>query len=175
MTTALKILLPLLAAAALTACDAPTESTPDFDVTLTANPDPAVASGPTGVMYRVTNADDTVSYYEYDNRASFTVTITDNAGMALDITSINLTVQQATGGIVIPPSGGDQVYYKFNSLAATNHINGRGSADVGFDVWYDLPSQGREALVTVSFTFDYEDSDEDVYSFSETFKVKVAP
>jgi hypothetical protein len=175
MTRALKILLSLSAAAGLAACSSPTESEPDFTVTFAANPDPAVASGPTGVQYKVTNADDTVSYYEYDYRTSFTVTISESAGMALDITSINLTVQQATGGIVIPPSGGDSVYYKFNSSAATNHVNAKGSADVGFDVWYDLPNQGREALLTVSFTFDYEDEDDNTYTYSDTYKVKVAP
>ena len=53
--------------------------------------------------------------------------------MALDITAIDLTVQQATGGIVITPSGGDQIYFKFNSSAVTNRINANGSADVGFD------------------------------------------
>ena len=107
-----------LASPALGACNSPTESDPSFDVTFTANPDPATASGPTGVKYKVTNADDTVSYYEYDYRTHFTVTIKEKAGLALNITSINLTLQQATGGIVIPPSGGDQVYFKFNSSAA---------------------------------------------------------
>jgi len=175
MTRALKILLPLLAAAALVACDSPTESSPDFDVTFTATPDPAVAGGPTGVQYKVTNADDTVSYYEYDNRTTFTVSIKDEAGMALEITSINLTVQQAAGGIVVTPSGGDQVYFKFSSSAVSNHINKNGSADVGFDVWYDLPNQGKEALVTCSFTFDYTDSDDNTYTYSDTVKVKVAP
>ena len=175
MRRALKILLPVLASATLGACNSPTESDPSFDVSFTANPDPATASGPTGVTYKVTNPDDTVSYYEYDYRTNFTVTIKEEAGLALTITSINVTVQQATGGIVIPPSGGDQVYFKFNSSAATNHINARGSADVGFDVWYDLPNQGREALVTVAFTFDYEDADKNTYTYSDTFKVKVAP
>jgi len=175
MRRAALILLPLLAVALLGACSSPTDSDPEFDVSFTANPDPAVATGPTGVQYKVTNADDTVSYYEYDWRANFTVNIKDNAGMALEITSINLTVQQAAGGIVIGPSGGDSVYYRFNSSAATNHINKNGSADVGFDVWYDLPNQGREALITVSFTFEYTDEDDETYTYSDTCEVKVAP
>ena len=175
MRRAVTALLALVGAACLPACSSPTTSSATLDVTLTSNPDPATASGPTGVTYKVTNPDDTVSYYEYDYRTNFTVTIKEEAGLALTITSINVTVQQATGGIVIPPSGGDQVYFKFNSSAATNHINARGSADVGFDVWYDLPNQGREALVTVAFTFDYEDADKNTYTYSDTFKVKVAP
>jgi hypothetical protein len=167
-------LLPLLAVAWLGGCSSPTSST-ELDVTFTANPDPAVASGPTGVMYKVTNADDTVSYYEYDYRTSFTVTVKENAGMALDITALNLTVQQAAGGIVVTPSGGDAVYYKFNSTAVTNHINAKGSADVGFDVWYDLPSGGKEALCTLGFTFSYEDKDGNETTYSDTAQVKVAP
>ena len=175
MRRALKILLPVLASATLGACNSPTESDPSFDVSFTVNHDPATASGPTGVTYKVTNPDDTVSYYEYDYRTNFTVTIKEEAGLALTITSINVTVQQATGGIVIPPSGGDQVYFKFNSSAATNHINARGSADVGFDVWYDLPSGGKEALVTVAFNFEHTDKDDNKYTYSDTASVKVAP
>jgi hypothetical protein len=170
MRRAVKTLLPLLAAAWLGACSSPTSST-SLEVTLTANPDPAIATGPTGVTYKVTNADDTVSYYEYDYRTSFTVTIQETGGMALDITALNLTVQQATGGIVITPSGGDQVYYKFSSSAATNHINAKGSASVGFDAWYDLPSGGKEALCTVAFSF----TDDDDNTYSDTLQVKVAP
>ena len=153
------------------ACSAPTSSTPTLEVTITSNPDPATASGPTGVQYRVTNADATVSLYEYDYRSSFSITIQETGGLALDITAINLTVQQATGGIVITPSGGDQVYFKFNSQAPTNHINAKGSAAVGFDVWYDLPNGGREALVTIGLSF--KDGDDNTYS--QTAQVKVAP
>jgi hypothetical protein len=176
MKRAVLSLLPLLAAALLGGCSSPTDSSNvDFDITLTATADPASATPSTGVQYKVTNADDTVSYYDYDYRTSFSVNVKDNAGMALDITAMNLTVQQATGGIVITPSGGDQVFFKFNSAAVTNHINKNGSADVGFDVWYDLPSQGKEALITVSFSFSYTDADDNEYTYSKNLSVKVAP
>ena len=171
MGRAVSAFVLITAAALLPACSAPTSSSPTLEVTITSNPDPASASGPTGVQYKVTNADDTVSIYEYDFRTSFSITVQETGGMALDVTALNLTVQQATGGIVIPPSGGDQIYFKFNSAAPTNRINANGSASVGFDVWYDLPSGGREALVTVGFSF--EDEDDNVYS--TTAQVKVAP
>jgi hypothetical protein len=171
MRRAVPTFLSLVVAACLPACSSPTSSSPTLDVTLTANPDPSTASGPTGVQYRVTNADSTVSLYEYDYRTSFTVTIKENAGTALDITAIDLKVQQATGGIVITPSGGDQIYYKFNSSAVTNRINAKGSADVGFDTWYDLPNGGREALVTVGFSFKVDDNN----TYSDTLQLKVAP
>jgi hypothetical protein len=175
MNRAAWILVPLGAAAWLGGCSSPTSSSPTFDVTLTASPDPASATASSGVQYKVTNPDDTYSYYDYKWRSHFTVTIQENAGMALDITQLNATVQQATGGIVIPPSGGDQVYFKFTSSAVVNHINKNGSADVGYDVWYTLPNGGREALVTVSFTFKYTDSDDNEYTYSKTLDVKIAP
>jgi hypothetical protein len=171
MRRAAPTLLSLVIAACLPACSSPTSESPTLDVTLTANPDPSSASGPTGVQYRVTNADSSTSFYEYDYRTSFTVTIKENAGTALDITAIDLKVQQATGGIVITPSGGDQIYYKFNSSAVTNRINANGSADVGFDAWYDLPNGGREALITIGFSF----KDDDDNTYSDTLQVKVAP
>jgi hypothetical protein len=171
MKRAIPTFLSLVVAACLPACSSPTSSTKTLDVTLTANPDPATASGPTGVQYKVTNADSTVSYYDYDYRTSFTVTIQENAGTALDITAIDLKVQQATGGIVITPSGGDQIYFKFNSSAVTNRINAKGSADIGFDAWYDLPNGGREALVTIGLSL----KDDDDNTYSKTLQVKVAP
>ena len=171
MRRAAPAVLLLAGAALLPACSAPTSSSPTLEVTITSNPDPATASGPTGLQYKLTNADDSLSYYEYDYRTSFTLTVQETGGMALDVTALNLTVQQATGGIVITPSGGDQVYFKFNSAAPTNHINANGSASVGFDVWYDLPSGGREALITVGFSFQ----DDDDNTYSATAQVKVAP
>ena len=92
---------------------------------------------------------------------------------ALDVTAINLTFQQATGGIVITPSGGDTVYYKFSSSAATNHVNANGTADVGFDVWYKLPNQGSEGLATVAFSYTYTDKSSNEYTYSSTKNVKV--
>ncbi len=183
MNRAILKLLPLLAAVSLAGCDSPTSSTGDeLDVTFSVNPDPATATPSTGVKYKVTNADDSTSYYDYAYRASFTLNIQENAGMPLDIASIDLKVQQATGGIVVTPSGGDAIYFKFNSAAVTKHINANGSADVGFDVWYDLPNQGKEALITVGFTFEYEDQDDDdgddevdTYVFADTAEVMVAP
>jgi hypothetical protein len=46
---------------------------------------------------------------------------------------------------------------------------------VGFDVWYDLPSQGKEALITVAFTFSYTDEDDNEYTYSKSLPVRVAP
>jgi hypothetical protein len=183
MKRAALILVSLLAVFGLPGCDSPTSSSEDeLDVSYTVRPDPAVANPSTGVTYKITNADDSVSYYDYPYRASFNLNIKENAGMPLDIASIDLTLQQATGGIVITPSGGDSIYFKFSSSAATKHINANGSVDIGFDVWYDLPNDGKEALITVGFRFEYDDQDDDdgddevdTYTYSDTAEVMVAP
>ncbi len=175
MNRAVLTLLPLLAAAWLAGCSSPTSSSPTFSLTITASPDPAVATPSTGVQYKITNADNTISYYDYAYRVHFDMNIKENNGLAMDITSINLTTQQAAGGIVVTPSGGDSIYFKFNSTAVTNHINAKGTADVGFDVWYTLPSGGKEALMSVAFGFQYTDSSGNITTYSQTANAKVAP
>jgi hypothetical protein len=97
--------------------------------------------------------------------------IAETGGLAVDITAVNVRVQQASGGIVITPTGGAVEHYQFNSSASNNHLNARGSTSVGFEVWYDLPNRGREALVTVGFTFQ----DDEDNTYSEHIQVKVAP
>jgi hypothetical protein len=167
-----------LAAAALLgfgACSSPTSATNYFDVSYRAAPEPAPASVSTGVQYKIVNADDSITYLDYAYRTHFVVTITENGGYPLDITAINLTFQQATGGIVISPSGGDQIYFKFSSQAATNHINAHGTGDIAFDVWYKLPNQGSEGLATVSFAFKYKDKDNNEFTYSSNHDVKVGP
>jgi len=164
-----------LAAAFLAAfaggCDAPTDSSPTLEVELIATPDPAVAESSSGVTYTVTNSDDTTTTYEYPWKASFVLTIQETGGLAVDITAVNVRVQQASGGIVITPTGGRVEYYQFNSSASGNHVPANGSTTVGFEVWYDLPNKGREALITVSFSF----RDDDGYTYSDSAEVKVAP
>lgn len=164
-------LLFLVATALGGACSAPTAPT-TLSVTLTSNPAPASAVASTGVTYTVvgdaTHPDRTVTY---PWKTSFTVSIQETGGTAEDITAVNLTVHQASGGIVIAPSGGAVEHYQFNSSASGNHINAKGSASVGFDVWYDLPNMGREALISVSFSF--KDANNNTYS--QSIDVKVAP
>lgn len=169
--TATAALVALLASG-LTGCDAPTEST-SLEVTLTASPDPAPPTASTGVTYKVPSTTDGEpdEIRTYPWRTSFVVNITETGGLAVDITAVTLKVQQASGGIVIAPSGGEVEYYRFNSSASGNRVTANGSASVGFEVWYDLPNKGREALVTVTLGF----KDDDDNQFSDVIAVKVAP
>jgi hypothetical protein len=165
---------PVLTAAlslGLGGCDAPSEPT-SLEVTLTAVPDPAIATASSGVFYTIkgddTHPDQTLPY---SWRTTFTVNVQETGGKAVDITAVDANVKQASGGIVITPSGGAIEYYRFNSSATGNHINARGSAGIGFEVFYDLPNKGREALVNVTLGF----KDEDDLTYTRTLGVKVAP
>ncbi len=163
--------LVVLLASGLTGCDAPTEST-SLEVTLTASPDPAQPQASTGVTYKIVSTDDDPDEIRtYPWKTSFVVNIQETGGLAVDITAVTLKVQQASGGIVITPSGGEVEYYQFNSSASGNRVGANGSASVGFEVWYDLPNKGREALVTVSLGFQ----DDDDRQYSDSVGVKVAP
>jgi hypothetical protein len=171
MRTTTRAVLPVLAAALLGGgCDAPTEPT-ELEVTLTASPDPALPQASTGVTYTVDNGDDPDTIVTYPWKTSFTVSLRETGGLAVDITAVNVTVKQASGGIVITPSGGQTEKYQFNSSASGNKLSANGSATVGFEVWYDLPNKGREALVTVSFAF----KDEDANAYSDSVDVRVSP
>lgn len=151
-------------------CDAPTAPT-ELEVTLTASPDPANPQASTGVTYTIDGGDDPDTIVTYPWKTSFTVTLRATGGLAVDITAVNLTVKQAAGGIVITPSGGQAEHYQFNSSASGNKLSANGSASVGFEVWYDLPNKGHEALVTVGFAF----KDEDANTYSHSIDVRVSP
>ena len=75
--------------------------------------------------------------------------------------------------IVTTPTGGDTEHSDYvvsnttsNRFAAVNTTN-----TLTFDVWYDLPSLRREALITVQLTF----KDADGITFSKSIDVLVSP
>jgi hypothetical protein len=171
MRRALRCAGLLLAAALISACQSPTE--PDEVPTeITASPDPTTATGPTGVTYVVQRDNRPDEIREYDWRTFFTVTIRAvNLDAAADITSLSVNVQQASGGIVVPPTTGETEKYQFNSSPSGNRLERNGTVTIGFEVLYDLPNLGKEALVTVTLGF----LDDDDVSFTDSVKVRVAP
>jgi hypothetical protein len=189
MSRAQKLLalgLICLTAAVGGACQSPTEtaSTLDVDdfVDAAAAPEPATGNASTdGKTYRVVrgnNQPDDILVYDW--KASFAVTITLNSNSTskdidlsfpVTISSATVRVQQASGGIVTPPTGGETEHYESvitssttNKFAAANT-----SATLTFDVWYDLPSLQKEALATVTVTM----RDDDGASFSKDITVRI--
>jgi hypothetical protein len=173
----------LLAACGTWACQSPTAaSTPDF-IVVTTSPDPAQAAGPgTGKFYKIvgdaTHADQILEY-EWLTQFNMNITLNQNATTSnvgvkfpVDLTSLTVKVQQASGGIVTPPTGGDVEHYEFLTAANSNHFpDVNSSINIGFSVWYHLPSLRKESLITVSMSF----KDTNGATFSKSVDVKVAP
>jgi hypothetical protein len=144
-----------------------------LQATLTGSPNPTTATPSTGVFYTIVgdaNHADVIKPYTFTT--SFVVNMQETGGIALNITAVDVKVQQASGGIVIAPSGGSIEYFKFNSSASGNLLPAKGTANVGFQVWYDLPNQGREALITVTISF--QEVTADSTGVMETFQSSVA-
>jgi hypothetical protein len=106
----------------------------------------------------------------YPWQTSFTVTITENAGVGRKITGVSISVHQASGGVIMTPTGSDVEHYDYLSQVANNTIPAKGTGTVAFNpVWYWLPNGGREAVVTMTFSF----LDDNNSSFSEQTTVNV--
>jgi hypothetical protein len=176
--------LLVLAVLGLCACQSPTDpdETPDI-IEVTVSPDPATAAGPTGKTYKIEgdeNEPDEIREYPWKATFNVAVRLTDAANdsnvgldLPLDITAATVKVQQASGGIVTPPTGSEVEKYEFViAQASSNRFTAVNSTiNMTFDVWYALPNTRREALVTVTLGF----ADSGNYQFTEVVPVKVAP
>jgi hypothetical protein len=179
--------LVLSAAAMTAACQNPTD--PDnvtkFDDALdvTASPNPIVADAATGGRtYRVVRGNNQPDeILAYDWHAIFNTTLTFNSKATSDdvdvafpikITSTTVAVKQASGGIVTTPTGGDTEKYDFVINASGNAFAAVGTpVSTGFEIWYDLPSLLKEAVVTLTFTF----VDDDGATYQKAVDFNVAP
>lgn len=171
-TAALVAVLPWLGG-----CSSPTDATSTAaEVTLSASV--ANAQPSSGRFYivqgDVNNPDKTL---EYPFQASFDVTLAESGGSTVDVTAINLKIQQATNGIITPPTNGQVEYYEFVSSASASQLPGNGQATVGFQAWYALPNKRRECVATVTVTFvdrkgTASDTSDDV-AFTKTLNVQV--
>jgi hypothetical protein len=182
------LLLSVVAGATLlAACQSPTSSTDTFDVDdfleTSVTPNPIVADTATdGKTYRVVrgnNQPDDILRYDWKTRFTATLRLNDQADdddnltFPIDVTSATVKVQQASGGIVNPPTGGDVEHFEYVlSQASSSRFEGINTSNsMTLDVWYDLPSLQREALVTLTVSF----KDADGVVFSKAIDVKVAP
>ena len=177
-----------LATLAMGGCQNPTDPSNvvryDEVVDVTASPDPIVADAATGGRtYRIVrgnNQPDELLPYDWHAIFSATVSFNDQATdkdveleFPVRVTSTTLTVKQASGGIVTPPTGTDAEKFEFVTLNATgNQLPTTNSpVSLSFEIWYDLPSLRKEAVVTLTFAF----VDNDGVTFQKAVDVKVAP
>ena len=142
---------------------------------ITVDPDPIVADGATGgKLYRAVrgnNQPDEMLPYDWHAVFSSKLSLNDKAtdeDLDLDfpvrITGATLTVKQATGGIITPPSGSDTEKFEYVPLTASSNQFGAINSPITltFEVWYDLPSLRKESVMTLTYAF----VDNDGTSFS---------
>lgn len=182
--------LPFLVGTALSlgACQSATTTdttlqVDDFvDASAAPSPTNAVEStdGRTYRIVRGNNQPDEILPFDWKTSFSVTVSINKNAtdkdvdlAFPVEVTATSVKVEQAAGGIVTTPTGGDTEHYdSVLSGASGNKIAAVGGAiTMTFDVWYDLPSLRREAVITVTVNF----KDDDGTTFSKQIKVNVNP
>ena len=170
------------------ACQSPTnpDSVVDYDEILdvTAVPEPILTDTATGGRtYRVVrgnNQPDEILAYDWHAVFATTLIFNNNASskdvdvdFPVKISATSVTVKQASGGIVTPPTGTDTEKSEFLILStSSNQLSGIGSpTTTTFEVWYDLPSLRKEAVVQVTFSF----TDNDGTGFQALKEITVAP
>ena len=177
----------LLSSLVFAACQSPTSADDTLDVDdfviTSVSPPRASASPSSGRTYRVVrgnNQPDEVLEYDWVTSFSITVTLNGNATskdidltFPVDITAVSGKVQQASAGIITPPTGGDVEHYESVIAQSTgNRFDGvNSSVTATFQVWYDLPSLRREALITETLSF----RDSSGKTFSKSVDVQVEP
>jgi hypothetical protein len=177
----------LTALTATAACQSPTSASStlkvdDFvDATTTPNPATAVASS--GKTYRVVrgnNQPDDILPYQYTTTFTVTVNLNSNStsssvnlSFPVTVTSAAGKVEQASGGIVTPPTGGDVEHYESVILASSGSTVAAvgGGVTMTFQVWYSLPNGHQEALVTETISM----KDNNGTTFAKDVKINIAP
>jgi hypothetical protein len=171
------------------ACQSPTSasSTLNVDDFVDASvPAQAIATPSTGRTYRVVrgnNQPDDVIPFQYTSTFMITTTINANASdstVALafpaTITAVAGKVEQASGGIVTPPTNGDVEHYESVLLSSSGStIAGvGGGVTMVFQIWYSLPNGNKEARVTE--TISMKDSTTTTpKTFAKDVHVNIAP
>jgi len=156
----------------------------DEAVDVASVPDPIIADTATGGRtYRVVrgnNQPDDILPYDWHTVFSSNIVFNSKAtdkdldiDFPVKLSATTLAVKQASAGIITPPTGGDKEYYDFVTVGATgNQVTGTNApVTLTFEVWYDLPSLRKEAVITATFTF----VDNDGTSFQRAVDFKVAP
>jgi hypothetical protein len=180
--------MAVLTAVSMAGCQNPADPTDTVDyseaIEISVSPDPIVAdTGTGGKTYRVVrgnNQPDELLPYDWHAVFSSTLLLNENAtheDLDLDfpvrITGATLTVKQATGGIITPPSGTDKEAFEYVPLSASGNQFAavRSPITMTFEIWYDLPSLRKDSVVTLTFSF----VDTDGSGFQRSVDFTVAP
>lgn len=172
----------------LAACQSPTSASDTLDVDdfVDATVVPAranAAAAADGKTYRVVrgnNQPDDVLPYDWFTSFDITLAVNSNATddsvdleFPVTITAASGKVQQASGGIVTPPTGGDVEHYESVIAASSGSTIGavNGAVTLTFQVWYDLPSLKKEALITQQVSF----KDNNGVTFTKNIDIIVNP
>jgi hypothetical protein len=169
-------------------CQSPTSasSTLNVDNFVDASvPTQAAATASTGRTYRVVrgnNQPDDVLPFQYTSVFSVIISLNSNANadsvaltFPVTITAATGKVEQASGGIVTPPTGGEVEHYEsvlLSSSGSTIAAVGGGITMV-FQVWYSLPNGNREARVTESISM--KDSNSSAKTWVKDVHINIAP
>ena len=186
----LRVFLAILIAAtwlSSVACQSPTSASSslkvDDFVDASVSPNPASASASSGKTYRVVrgnNQPDDILEYDWVTSFAITVSLNSNAtskdvnlSFPVSITAASGKVEQASGGIVTPPTGGEAEHYEsiIQASSGSQIAAVGGGVTMNFLVYYDLPSLRKEALITETISF----KDNNGTTFAKTVQVKVAP
>jgi len=161
------------AALSVAACQSPTSASSNSTMTMTFSPDPVTATPSSGVSYTIKNANKPDETHDYQYATTFAVTLKNTDTVGVTISSLIIKVQQASGGIVVVPTTGDTEYYTFTSSPNSNRVEANNGTETSqFNVWYSLPNQGQEAIITVSYTVTKDDNSG---SFSSQGSLHVVP
>jgi hypothetical protein len=172
---------------ALSGCQSPTD--PDDTIVVddfvegSQNPDPANATSGDGRVYEKPQTDLPSLFLPYDWKVRFDVILRINGTaddedldlvFPIEITSVNVTVNQCSGGIVIPPTG-DAIYTANDVVSSTgNSFPGvNTSQTLTLDVWYDLPNGRKEACIDVTAGLKWDNEDGVEISASKVVKIRV--
>jgi hypothetical protein len=187
MMRSVRLASVLMALVWCAACQSPTSASTTYNVDdfVTASSTTATASPSTGRTYRVVrgnNQPDEVLTFQYVTTFSFAINITSKAKedsvdltFPVTVTSVSGKVEQASGGIVTPPTTGDVEHFESVLISSS----GSTISDVGggitmvFQVWYSLPSGNREARITQNIAM--KDSTSSAKTFTKTVYVNVSP
>ena len=181
-------ILAVCAAAALAGCQSPTE--PDDTIVIddfveaSQTPNPAEANTGDGRTYEKTQSELPSLFLPYDWKVRFGVTLLVNSTASdkdlhlkfpIEITSVNIAVQQCSSGIVIPPSG-DAIYAAHDVVSSTGNSFGSVNATntLTLDVWYDLPNGRKEACIDVTVGLKWKNDDNLDITGNKVTRVRVA-